>query len=45
MDVFDGGDEGILDGDEGCCVKVLVKFVLGGIMAENTVCLVWMGVL
>ena len=43
MVVVDGGDEGILDGVEGCCVKVLGKFALGGVMAEDTVCLVWMG--
>ena len=41
--VVDGGNEGRLDGAEGCCVEVLGKFALGGVMAENAVCLVHMG--
>ena len=41
--VVGGGDEGSLDGAEGCWVKVLGKFALGGVMAENSVCLVRMG--
>ena len=45
MAVVDGGDEGGLDRAEGCSVKVLVKFALGDVMAENAVCLVWMGAL
>ena len=43
MAVVDGGDEGRLDGAEGCWVKVLGKFALGGVMADNAVCLVRMG--
>ena len=34
---------GGIDGSEGCCVEVLGKFALGGIMAENAVGLVWIG--
>ena len=45
MAVVDGGNEGRLEGAEGCCVKVLGKFALGGVMANNAVCLVWMGAL
>ena len=43
MAVVDGGDEGRLDRAEGCCVKLLGKFAIGGVMAENAVCLVQMG--
>ena len=43
MAVVDEGDEGRLDRAEGCSVKVLAKFMLGNVMAENAVCLVWMG--
>ena len=45
MTVVDSGNEGRLDGAEGCYVRVLGKFALGGIMADNAVCLVWMGAL
>ena len=43
MAVVDGGNEGGIDRDEGCSVKVLGKFTLGDVMAENAVCLVRMG--
>ena len=45
MAIVDGGDEGGLDRAEGCSVKVLGKFALGDVMAENAVCLVQMGAL
>ena len=40
MDFVDGGDEGRLDGSEGCCVELLGEFSFGGIMVDNTVGLV-----
>ena len=43
MAVVDGGDEGGLDRAEVCSVKVLGKFALVDVMAENSVCLVLMG--
>ena len=43
--VVDSGNEGELDRAEGCSVKVLGKFALGDVMADNAVCLVWMGAL
>ena len=43
MAVVNGGDEVGLDMSEGCSVKVLGKFALGDVMAENAVCLVWIG--
>ena len=43
MAIIDGGDEGRIDEAEGCCMKLLGKFALGGVMAENDVCLVQMG--
>ena len=45
MAFVDGGNEGILDGAEGCCVEVLGKFAFGGIMAENAVGMVRVGAL
>ena len=45
MAVVDGGDKCGLDRAEGCSMKVLVKFALGDVMAENNVCLVQMGAL
>ena len=45
MAVVDGRDEGELDRDEGCSMKLLGKFALGDVMAENAICLVWMGAL
>ena len=45
VEIVDGGNEGRLDRAEGCCVKVLGKFALGGIMAENAVCLFLIGAL
>ena len=45
MAVVDGSDEGGLDRAESCSVKVLGKFALGDVMAENAVCLVRMGAL
>ena len=45
MAFLDGGDEGRIDRDEGCCVEVLGKFVFGGIMAKNAVGLVCIGVI
>ena len=45
MAVVDGGDEGGLDRVEVCSVKVLGKFALDYVMAENDVCLVRMGAL
>ena len=41
--MFDGGDEGIFDGAEGCRVEVLGEFAFGGVIAMNAVGLVWMG--
>ena len=38
-----GRDEGRLDGSEGCCMKVLGEFAIGGIMVENAVGLVLIG--
>ena len=43
MAFVDGGDEGRLDGAEGCCMEVLGEFAFGGILAENAVGLVWIG--
>ena len=43
MAFVDGGDEGRLDRDRSCCMKVLGKFAFGVIMAENAGGLVWMG--
>ena len=45
MAVFDEGNEGGLDRDEGCSMKVLGKSTLGNVMAENVICLVRMGAL
>ena len=45
MAFVDGGDRGGFDRAEGCYVEVLGKFKFGGIMAENTVGLVWIGAL
>ena len=45
MAVVDGGNEGGLGRDEVCSAKVLGKFALGDVMAENSVCLVRMEVL
>ena len=43
MAVVDGGNEGGIDGDEGRSVKVLGKFAFGNVLAEDAVCLVWVG--
>ena len=43
MAFVDGGDEGRLDRTEGCCIEVLGEFAFGGIMAENSVGLDWIG--
>ena len=43
MAVVDGGQEGGLDGAEGCSVKILVNFAFGNILAGDAVCLVWVG--
>ena len=43
MAVVHGGSEGGLDRAEGFSMKVLGKFALGNVMAENAICLVWMG--
>ena len=43
MAVVDGGKEGGLDGDEGCSVKILGNFAFGNVLAEDSVCLVWVG--
>ena len=45
MAVIDGGNEGGIDGAEGCSVKVLGKFAFGNVLAEDAVCLVWVGAL
>ena len=45
MAVVDGGNEGGLDRTEGCSMKVLGKFTIGDVMANNDVCLVRMGAL
>ena len=45
MAFVDGGNEGGLDRSEGCSVKVLSKFRLGNVMAENAVCFFRMGAL
>ena len=42
MAVVDGSDEGGLDRSEGCSVKVLGKFALGDVIAENAIFLVRM---
>ena len=43
MAVVDSENEGGLDRAEGCSMKVLGKFAIGDVMAENAVCLVRMG--
>ena len=43
MAVVDGGNEGGLDRAEVCSVKVLGKFAFGNVLAEDAVCLVWVG--
>ena len=43
MAVVDGGQEGGLDGAEGRNVKILGKFAFGNVLAEDAVCLVWVG--
>ena len=43
--VVDGGNEGGLDRAEVCIVKVLGKFEVGNVIAENTICLIWIGAL
>ena len=43
MAVIDGGNKGRLDWAEGCSVKILGKFVFGNVLAEDAVCLVWVG--
>ena len=43
VSVADGGKRGGLGRSEGCSMKVLGKFAFGNIMAENAVCLVWVG--
>ena len=43
MAVVDGGKEVGLDGTEGRSVKILGKFAFGNVLAEDAVCLVWVG--
>ena len=43
MAVVDGVQEGGIDGAEGCSVKIFGKFAFGNILAEDAVCLVWVG--
>ena len=43
MAVVDGVQEGGLDGDKGRSVKILGKFAFGNVLAEDAVCLVWVG--
>ena len=43
MAVVDDGNEGGLDGAEGYSMKVLDKFAFGNVLAEDDVCLVWVG--
>ena len=43
MAVVDVGNEGLLDMAEGCSVKVLGKFAFGNVLAEDDVCLGWVG--
>ena len=43
MYIVDGGQEGRLDGAEGCSVKILGEFPFGNILVEDSVCLVWVG--
>ena len=43
MAIVDGGQEGALDGAEGRSVKILGKFAFGNVLAEDAVCLVWLG--
>ena len=43
MAVVDGGQEGGIDGDEDRRVKMLGKFAFGNVLAEDAVCLVWVG--
>ena len=43
MAVVDGGQEGGPDGAEGRSVKILGKFALGNVLAEDAVFLVWLG--
>ena len=45
MAVVDGGDEGELYRAEGCSVKLLSKFAIGDVVADNSVCFVRMGAL
>ena len=45
MAVVDGENEGGLGRAEGCSVKLLGKFAIGDVMAENVVCLIQMGAL
>ena len=39
----DGGYEGRFDGAEGCRMKLLGEFKVGGVVVENVVGLAWMG--
>ena len=43
MAVVDGDNEGGIDGAECCSVKLLGNFVFGNVLAEDAVCLVWVG--
>ena len=45
MALVDDGNEGGIDGAEGCSVKVLGKFSFGNVLAEDAVCLIWVGAL
>ena len=45
MAFVDGGNEGGLDRAKGCSMKVLGKFAIGDVMAENSIFLVWIGAL
>ena len=45
MAVFYDGNEGRLDGSEGCSMEVLGKFAFVTVLAEDSVCLVLVGAL
>ena len=45
MAIVHGGKEDVLDRDEGCSVKILVKFTFDTVLAEYAVCMVLVGAL
>ena len=43
MALVDGGDEGKFDIAEGCHMVLFGEYAFGGVIAKNSVVLVWMG--